>query len=376
MTHTNDGNILVIKDETGSFRGTGFLLSDKYLVTCHHCICNSNEIFGVYKKQKYSLLWDEYFSKPESDLAAFRVTNINSSPFEHMKEAPAGSEVSIWGYTGAKYKTFPDGFSEEGKLHSESFEMEFNEGDTVGKNPWNRKPALNVRVYKLEGNFDLGFSGSPVFYKISKKLIGMFAALDENNGYVIPIEEILKNFEIIQPLKPDATHARKREILLFVSKPSALNSIQEGIWKNLQEILVKNSIPTRFIEPNQYPESEPVYKVKRVVSDCDGVIVLGFKQIYVKEGVSKSGTLFESFLREYSLPTPWNNLEAGMAVMMDIPIFTISEEGITGGIFGTANAELKIHEFIIQGEDWWKSDIFTQKLNEWFRDVLEYHKVK
>lgn len=376
MNHTNDGNILIITDETGSFRGTGFLLSDKYLVTCHHCICHSNEIFALYKNQKYSLLWDEYFSNPERDLAALRVTNIKSSPFEHMKEAPAGSEISVWGYTGTSYEMFPEGFPVEGKLYTETMEFNWEEEVTVGKNPWNRKPPLKVRVYKLEGKFDLGYSGSPVFYKISKKLIGMFAALDQNYGYVIPIEEILKNFEIVQPLGPATTQARGKEILLFVSKPSALNPIQEGIWIKLQEILVKNGIPTRFIEPNQYPESEPVYKVKRVVSDCDGAIVLGFKQIFIKEGVSKRGTSFESSLREYSLPTPWNNLEAGMAVMMGIPIFTISEEGVTGGIFGTANAELKIHEFVIQSEDWWKSDTFTQKLNEWFRDVLEYHNVK
>jgi len=235
------------------------------------------------------------------------------------------------------------------------------------------KPALNVTVYRLEGKFELGYSGSPVFYKISNKIIGMFAALDQDYGYVIPIEEILRNFEIVKPLGPSSIETKEKEILLFVSKPSALNSVQEGIWKRLQEILVKNGIPTRFIEPDQYPESEPVYKVKRVVSDCDGVIVLGLKQIYIKDGVSKRGTSLESPLREYSLPTPWNNLEAGMALMMDIPIFTISEDGITGGIFGTANVELKIHEFTIRSDDWWKSDIFTQKLNEWFRDVLEYH---
>ena len=49
-------------------------------------------------------------------------------------------------------------------------------------------------MFQFDGKYDLGFSGAPVCYDGNKKIIGIFTARDNNYGYVIPIQTLLRKF--------------------------------------------------------------------------------------------------------------------------------------------------------------------------------------
>ena len=85
-----------------------------------------------------------------------------------------------------------------------------------------------------------------------------------------------------------------------------------------------------FKLPENYPDIAPIPKVRKVIEKCHGVIIPGFKQIYISNGISKKRAARESKLKNYFLPTPWNDIEAGMAFMRDLPILIICEKGIEG----------------------------------------------
>lgn len=162
---TNDGNILKIIDENNNFQGTGFLISNKYIITCHHCICYSNSIFAAYKDKKYTLFWDEYFSRPDKDIAILRINDIISDPLNYMKESPPGVDVQICGYSEETIENFPVETYVESKLYTETNEISFKEKIIDGSYPWNKKPKICLRVFKLQGKYELGFGGAPVFLK-------------------------------------------------------------------------------------------------------------------------------------------------------------------------------------------------------------------
>ena len=378
----NDGNILYIYDENHDFKGTGFLYTDKYVITCHHCIYDSDKIFAKYKGNSYEAEWVPDFSKPEEDIAALRVNIQGVKPVETMMETSPGIDITIWAYSSNIYKIITEGIPVESKLSANSTEFNFPEelfdNEIMGKTKaWNLKPTVITKVYTVQGSFEEGYSGSPVFNKINNKVIGMFIALKGRDfGFIVPIERIFNCFNRITPKKSadPSNNVKTKEIQLFISKPAALSSSQHVIWERLQKILLNNKIPTKFLNPDDYSEYNPMSKVKLTLKNCDGVIVLGLKQIYIEKGILKKYTNDFSVLENYDLPTPWNDLEGGMAFMKGIPILIISEKNLGGrGIFDVQNKEEMMHYFSINSDNWWESSEFILTLNKWFKDVESFH---
>ena len=84
---------------------------------------------------------------------------------------------------------------QEWNLSPELFPFEWPHRQIVVKQKWNMKPNISINVFQYSGKFELGFSGAPVCYKEDKKVIGIFIAKDEENGYVLSIGTLLKKFD-------------------------------------------------------------------------------------------------------------------------------------------------------------------------------------
>jgi hypothetical protein len=380
MNEAKKDNIFKITDRKGTFKGTGFLLTEKYIVTCHHCIYDINEIYADNGSKKYNVKWEEEFSCMEKDIAFLRVAGIHAKPLESRRQIFGGLDVYIWGYSGETISTFRYGGPVPGKLDNYARNIYFEEDKKYeGTKKWNKKPAISVDVFMVAGNFDHGHSGSPVFFQINNQVGAMFLAKDEkfNHGYVLPIETILERiyrYYDITRTKPQKASVIPKEISLFVSKPSALNPEQLKVWNKLQEVLANIGISIRFLKPEDYRQNiVPIAKVKKALEKSHGVIVLGLKQTRVIKGISKVGSANAKLFNEHFLPTPWNHIEDSMAFMLNIPVLMINE-GVEGGIFDTNATDFIIHEVKIGSEDWWRSEEFMQHLNEWLRDVLDNYK--
>jgi hypothetical protein len=55
----------------------------------------------------------------------------------------------------------------------------------------------------------------------------------------------------------------------------------------------------------------------------DGMIVFGFKQTLINDGVYRPETDDTTKWEKIWLPSPWNEIEVGMASMMNIPVLLI-----------------------------------------------------
>jgi hypothetical protein len=74
------------------------------------------------------------------------------------------------------------------------------EGNTQGSREWNRRPEFNLNAYRIRGEFEIGFSGAPVYHDKSKAVVGMFAAYEN---------EIWFNSFIIIVFQPLSFHVRQ-----------------------------------------------------------------------------------------------------------------------------------------------------------------------
>lgn len=123
---------------------------------------------------------------------------------------------------------------------------------------------------------------------------------------------------------------------MFVSRPSVLTPAQEAAWRLVKEAVEAAGADVVTIEPNDYPPAGVLADVRRTMADCSAVVVLGFRQLQISAGRWRPGTGDERSTDGMAMATPWNQVEAGMAAALGLPIFVVREPGVAGGVFDVA----------------------------------------
>jgi len=139
-----------------------------------------------------------------------------------------------------------------------------------------------------------------------------------------------------------------RKIPVFVSCPTELNEEQEKKKAIIMGMLEQMQVEARTLGQSDYPKSFPLREILVLAKHCSGGIILGFEQIRIDSGIKKRGTLHESRIgndaKGLSIPTPWNNLEAGIFFSLNLPLLIFKEENIEGGIFDNGVSDVFIHK--------------------------------
>jgi hypothetical protein len=199
LNDVKNSTVRVLGD--GKFSGTGFFITEEYCVTCHHVICDHDEIKIEHEQREYNTKWIEEYSVLENDIAILKVNKANALPLKCAKEATPHVRVSVWGFSHYTKDNLPLGREIQGELSSTTTIYEATEKHLDGKNPWNKKPKVNVNVFQLPcSGAGLGFSGAPVWEPNRGKIVGMFVSLLNQDphrdssieGYVIPIDVVIK----------------------------------------------------------------------------------------------------------------------------------------------------------------------------------------
>jgi hypothetical protein len=130
---------------------------------------------------------------------------------------------------------------------------------------------------------------------------------------------------------------------VFVSKPTTISDVQSKFCNNLEAALRVRGLRLRILGTTDYSNKAPLLGVLQLLNGCEGVIVLGLKQIIVKDCIEKEGTNKRQEGRRFFLPTAWNHLEGGIAFALNLPLLIICEEGVEGGIFDRGVTDKFIH---------------------------------
>jgi hypothetical protein len=153
-------------------------------------------------------------------------------------------------------------------------------------------------------------------------------------GY-IDIEDIKTLAEIVNDTK---TTNHMSKIPIFISSPTTLNKKQNELRKFIVALLDDLNMEARTLGRSDYPKDYPLKEVAIIAKRCSGGIILGFEQIRISTGKIKIGMASEKEIEtEMSLPTPWNQIEAGILFGLKLPLLIFKENGVTGGVFDNGN---------------------------------------
>lgn len=151
---------------------------------------------------------------------------------------------------------------------------------------------------------------------------------------------------------------------IFLSRPRLLSPDQEmaaGLWsRSLERMGMEQMAPL------------PVYvgdalwaTLRRNLEIADGALILGLRQLRIDEGCWRPDTVAPVDPARW-WPTPWNHVEAGMAIMAGLPLLAIREDGVASGVFDScgwtdgvygADLDSPLTEPAVMA---WASDVFAR----------------
>lgn len=167
-----------------------------------------------------------------------------------------------------------------------------------------------------------------------------------------------------------------RKIPVFVSCPTDLSTEQEKKRKVIIDILNELQLEPRALGRGDYPKDYPLKEVYIIAKHCAGGIILGFEQLYVETGIRKRNIegKEKKLGAAISIPTPWNNLEAGILFGLKLPLLIFKEEHIEGGVFDYGISDAFVHKMPDAKLSASKKDEIRQVLLKWFAQVSsKYH---
>jgi hypothetical protein len=94
---------------------------------------------------------------------------------------------------------------------------------------------------------------------------------------------------------------------------------------------------------------------------------MGFEQYEITKRTRKSGTRSEFRIdgRPVRIPSPWNQIEAGVLFGMRLPLLIFREEGVEGGIFAEGSSETFVHAMPVPNMNRNQKEALDQVLLRW-----------
>lgn len=160
------------------------------------------------------------------------------------------------------------------------------------------------------------------------------------------------------------------KIDIFLSRPTWVEEkFKEGL-NNFYKLLNSFNINPRTIGKSDYPSDAPLDEVISLMDKCFGIIVLGYPQIIIYNGLIKN----EKVKNNVELPTEWNHIETSLAYAKGLPILLIHHKSVTGGVFDRGAVSKFIYEIDLTKTDWTLDDRIYGVVNSWIPKVLQFKK--
>lgn len=118
---------------------------------------------------------------------------------------------------------------------------------------------------------------------------------------------------------------------VFVSRPAVLSQEQDLRCQRWLRHLGLLGFEPFALDRGCY-DAVPWDQLRAAVREADGVLVLGFRQLHVNQGVWRPETS-ECRAAARWWGTPWNQIEAGLALTAPLPVLVAPEDGVAEGVF-------------------------------------------
>jgi uncharacterized protein YjbI with pentapeptide repeats len=134
---------------------------------------------------------------------------------------------------------------------------------------------------------------------------------------------------------------------VFISRSGSLDVRQRTLAQELKDLIQSVGCTTVELHREEYNHSGIVAQLSDRLDGCGAMIVLGFKSVHVETGSYRDNTEDKRSLKNEFLTSPWLHIEAGMALMKNIPVLLICDEGISEGIFDSTINDVNLQRFSV-----------------------------
>jgi len=156
---------------------------------------------------------------------------------------------------------------------------------------------------------------------------------------------------------------------IFISAPSVMSTPDHMLLEQIIRIVTDAGASPRQFLREDYGQAPPLEEITRRVSTSRGVIVFGPPQLIVSSGFLRRGTPEEEeVIGVLGLPTPWNQVETGIAVGLTKPVLVI-KNGAEGGVFDLSEdpGGLNILDLTVSG----RLRYLDKTLTEWVGQLAQ-----
>ncbi len=162
---------------------------------------------------------------------------------------------------------------------------------------------------------------------------------------------------------------------IFLSVGQTATPEQDNFVQAVENLLHEHGLRTRTVGRTDFSTGKPLKKILDVMKQCSGTVVIAFERFHFERGIELKGGERESAITNVSLPTVWNQVEAGMAYVLGQPLLAIAE------------SHLKSEAMLEEGYDWlinWvdltpsslHTPEFQTTFRKWLRKVEQYSATK
>lgn len=175
----------------------------------------------------------------------------------------------------------------------------------------------------------------------------------------------------------------KEKILVFFSRPNPFLNSQQYFIDKFQEMLNQFDFKTVTLQADNYDLSDSINYLKGMIRQCYGIVIVGFKQIYIEKGQKKKGGVSDSLffhpqeidLSGQALTSPFCHIEGTLGLLYDLPLLIINEEGvreegiIKGGRFSTKTKRFDLDHT----DEFFADETVRRQIAVWIGKVTEYY---
>ena len=154
-----------------------------------------------------------------------------------------------------------------------------------------------------------------------------------------------------EPVTVNATAGKHR---IFFSMPGKLRIEESLMIRSVRDYLQQEGYDVHFYERSEYRKFGQLGNIRTLIQQCDGMIVFGLKQLHIEKATFRPATDECETWNDRWLPTPWNEIEIGMGLMIGMPILLIQDEEIDFGIFDRHISETSLNVVYANSADFKK----------------------
>lgn len=159
-----------------------------------------------------------------------------------------------------------------------------------------------------------------------------------------------------------AERKKSMRIPVFISCPSARNmsAQQEAVRTQIDTILEHFELEPRALGRSDYPDGLPLREVLVIGRHCAGGIILGFEVTHVTQAIRRSNG--KAAAVPIMMPTPWNQLEAGILFGLGLPLLVFRETirdqmgeriaCVSGGVFDEGTTDVFVRDMPALDSPW------------------------